>query len=658
MAEHVEEPEAEGASEVGVGPISPAAAMVVGMRKGRAGVRPDPKLDAFLDQQTLLTQLQTEHLHEQRELVLSRLRWGRFSDRMKAVLQVMTAVVGLGVVAGVAAMAWNASQDRSLVVEPFSAPPAFAQGGISGQVIAADVVARMAAIHRVVDISFASSSDVVTDAQDEVKLEIPETGVSVAELSRTLHRWLGAQRTIDGSLRQTPDGQIKLVAHLADHDPVSATGSAAQLEDLERQVAEQLFAQIDTPNFANYLDWAGRRTEAFALLARLPALATDNAERGNVYSLWSNHLNDPVHALALTRTALAFDPKLATPWYEKFKREGQLGHDEASLAAARQLLTTRNQDQMPEIRGAGFRIVWKLAIDQADALTGDFEGQLDQRVHLNDIDRIPAEMAPIFAGLHDGRSARLLLAQGGEAPGASPDLLSLRRYVDMAADDWAVAVRDGSQLLDAEQQARAKAATADDQAGLLWDELVRDRPRLAEARMRTGDLAGAEAAIGPTPLDCYPCLRERGRIAAATHDWAGAERWFADAVRHGPSLPFAYADGGEMRLARGDALGAIAVLRRAHEKGPHWADPLELWGEALIKTGDLSGAVASFAEADKHAPKWGRNHLMWGEALMLSGRYREARAQYLAAKSLDLSGPDRAALRVLLARTASGRLRG
>ena len=347
------------------------------------------------------------------------------------------------------------------------------------------------------------------------------------------------------------------------------------------------------------------------------------------------------------------------PWYEAFMREHQLGHDEVSLAAARHLLTTRDQDQVPEIRGVGFRAAWHLAIDQVDALTGDFAGQLDQRTrHLIAVDRTQAKMAPIFAALHDGHSARLLLAEAGDAGGASPDLLSLRLYAEMAADDWATAARDGSQLLDLEDQGRAKAVTADDQAGLLWDERTRDRPRLAEARVRIGDLAGAEVAITPTPLDCYPCLLERGRIAAAAHDWVGSERWFAEAVRQGPSLPFAYADWAEMRLGRGDAQGAIAKLRLAHEKGPHWADPLELWGEALMRTGDLGGAVASFAEADKHAPLWGRNHLMWGHALMLAGRYREARAQYVAANGLDLSKPDRAALNLLLARTASGPLHG
>ena len=73
---------------------------------------------------------------------------------------------------------------------------------------------------------------------------------------------------------------------------------------------------------------------------------------------------------------------------------------------------------------------------------------------------------------------------------------------------------------------------------------------------------------------------------------------------------------------------------------------------------DYTGAIARFAEADKDAPRWGRNHMRWGEALMLSGRYAEARAQYEAANGLDLSKPDRAALDVLLDRTARGPLHG
>ncbi len=113
-----------------------------------------------------------------------------------------------------------------------------------------------------------------------------------------------------------------------------------------------------------------------------------------------------------------------------------------------------------------------------------------------------------------------------------------------------------------------------------------------------------------------------------------------------------------MLLAKGDAKGALAKLRLAHEKGPRFADVLETWGQVLMAQRRYDSAARTFAEADKHAPHWGRNHLLWGEALMLSGRYAEARRQYETAGGLDLSRPDRAALNVLLARTAKGPLHG
>src|SRR5215469_3033740 len=99
----VSEPESGPEPEVAAGSISPSAAMAIGMRKGRAGDRPDPKFDAFLDRQTRLLDLQTEHLHEQHDLVISRLRWGRFSDRLKALLQALTVLAGLVVAVGVGA---------------------------------------------------------------------------------------------------------------------------------------------------------------------------------------------------------------------------------------------------------------------------------------------------------------------------------------------------------------------------------------------------------------------------------------------------------------------------------------------------------------------------------------------------------------------------
>ena len=142
------------------------------------------------------------------------------------------------------------------------------------------------------------------------------------------------------------------------------------------------------------------------------------------------------------------------------------------------------------------------------------------------------------------------------------------------------------------------------------------------------------------PGDCYPCIVERGDIAAVERDWPAAERWFAEAIRQGPSLPFAYTDWGAMLLHRGDSDGAITKFEQAHEKGPHFADPLEMWGEALMQENRSDLALAKFEEANKYAPRWGRLHLKWGEALWYLGRKDDARAQFQAASGMDLSAAD------------------
>src|SRR5690348_5082014 len=103
MAEPIEEPEES--AQATLDQASPAAVALALGRTGRGKPGLDARAAAFLDEQTELIRLQKEHLHEQRLLTLSRLRWGRFRDRMTTLLQVMTAAVGLLVAVGVVWMA-------------------------------------------------------------------------------------------------------------------------------------------------------------------------------------------------------------------------------------------------------------------------------------------------------------------------------------------------------------------------------------------------------------------------------------------------------------------------------------------------------------------------------------------------------------------------
>jgi len=169
----------------------------------------------------------------------------------------------------------------------------------------------------------------------------------------------------------------------------------------------------------------------------------------------------------------------------------------------------------------------------------------------------------------------------------------------------------------------------------------------AYALARTGDFAAAESAINATPQDCYACMRTRGMIAGLERKWSAAAARFETAVREAPSLPFAYANWGEMLMHKGDLEDAIAKFTEANAKGAHFADPLEMWGEALMQKNRSDLAQAKFEEANKYAPSWGWLHLKWGEALMYADRKDDAKKQIALAAQLDLSAADQAKLRTL-----------
>jgi tetratricopeptide (TPR) repeat protein len=178
-------------------------------------------------------------------------------------------------------------------------------------------------------------------------------------------------------------------------------------------------------------------------------------------------------------------------------------------------------------------------------------------------------------------------------------------------------------------------------------EIVGDRtirPAAAWAFAQMGDILQARALIDPAPRDCYFCLRMHAKIEAAQKHWWRAEFWLREAVRQAPSLPFAYADWGEMLLQKGECDEAIGKFALANTKGPHFADPMEMWGEALMAKNRSDLALAKFEEANKYAPNWGRLHLKWGEALYYLGMKDDARKQIAIAASLDLSSSDKAAL--------------
>jgi tetratricopeptide (TPR) repeat protein len=140
------------------------------------------------------------------------------------------------------------------------------------------------------------------------------------------------------------------------------------------------------------------------------------------------------------------------------------------------------------------------------------------------------------------------------------------------------------------------------------------------------------------------CLRNRADIDEAEKNWGGAAYWYARAVAQAPSIPLGYWEWGRMLMGKGDLDGAIAKFQQANEKGPHFADPLEMWGEALMLKNHSDLALAKFEEANNYAPNWGRLHLKWGEALLYAGDKAGAAKQFAIARGFDLTASERSEL--------------
>jgi tetratricopeptide (TPR) repeat protein len=603
------------------------------------------KADAFLDAQTAVARLQKEHLHEQRQLLISHLKWRRFDDWMRSGWQAMLFLVGVIAIVAILTALWDASRANGLVVDAFTVPPGFEQRGVGGDVVASDMTERLDAIRAIaIAHSYSNTEDVSQNRANEIKVEIPDTGISLAEVWRYLRRWLGHERHVTGSLRETPEGKIVVIASMEGGQAFSVSGTPSDLPDLEQAIAENIFGEFDPVNHVNYLAASGRHHAAYDAATRFASEAKTQILRADSYGLWSYTTADTTgnirFALQRAQIGIGIDPDLAVVHMMAIRFTNILGHDEDALREARTVLTLREDEQTRAHQGAGFAAMQTESRATIGLLTGDFADAVD-RSCTNSCGESLLTEANVFARLHDISRAKALSLKAIAVGGAgSSSVAEARANIDIAEENWLSAIADESEARTIRMRPRSEVNAR----FLAAVEATSSAPVIAEADARAGRFAAAHAEIDKTPGDCVACNTARGNIDALENKRAAAEWWFARAISDGPSIPFAYADWGEMLLHKGDYDGAIARFREANLKGPHFADPLEMWGEALMQKNRSDRALAKFEEANKYAPNWGRLHLEWGKALVYVDKSDEAKKQFAFASTLDLSAPDRADL--------------
>jgi hypothetical protein len=590
----------QGAPEAAVS--ADAFASAVAARLGANDPEVSHETSAYLREQTSLVMVQKRHLQDEHALRLAHLqvqshllRGQRLVQRLRISFQVLAIVVAGVIGYGLILMLYDAQASHSVVIEPFDAPQSFAARGVTGKVVAAGLLGELNRLQSVTR-SSAAKRDLVNAWSNEIRLAVPEAGISIGELSRLLKARFGHDLHIDGDLTEAPDGALALTVRGDGVPAKTFAGTASELPKLSTAAAEYVYSQSEPALYAAYLSNSGRDAEAIAFSQSAYASAGPK-DRPYMLNSWGIGLQNSgasvSQTLPLYRAALKLKPDFWVAynnienglWWQGNEEEAwRFGNEQTRAAGGR-------PGRSPEVYYQNWdELTWNLPA-WADSMAADAQAH-------GGVGSAVTALGPLIADiqvrLHDPAAAALAL-ETTKADSNDPSIPALTHFVHgrlaMESGDDARAATEMELFL----AAYANPVVSSEYPGYsCWvapAEEAAGHPEKADAVLKT---AG-------TFVDCY---RFRADILDGRGDWPGAQKAYASAVALAPDLPAPYYSWGLALARHGDLAGAEAKLENASRRGPHWADPLKAWGDVLARRGDSKHALAKYDEAAKYAPNW------------------------------------------------------
>ena len=329
MAEESEGSDA-GAEASGAGVDPFAAAMALGSASRN-------KADRFLEEQTALAIDQRHHLHEQ----FKQLRLSIWEKRTGVLLRAATVIVGVARGGFFGLMVWDAAHSSGLIIEPFAVPSDMAAKGLTGQVVASQMLDKLSAMQ---DVTYSARppQSYENNWGNNLKVEIPETGVSIDELQQFLKDWLGHDTHITGEVWRTATG-IAVTAREGSEAGATFTGPESDLDGLMQKAAEHVYSITQPFRYANYLDRdfaapdiADRAARAAVIYRQLIAGPNALEQAWAWYGLGTIEnlvKHDPRDGVAYFRKSIAANPDFTLGYFAL----GNLGVD--TLVTMRTALT-------------------------------------------------------------------------------------------------------------------------------------------------------------------------------------------------------------------------------------------------------------------------------------------------------------------------------
>ena len=563
----------------------------------------------FLNEQTQLLKAQKEFLKDEHALRLAHLRnqvraenTRQIGMRVRIGLHAVLALVAIGIAIGAAIMIHDAVRSRSVVIDAFDISPNVAAQVPSGKIVAAgllDVLTRIQSATR----SGAEHRALSSAWTNDIAIDVPETGISIGQLERTMKARFGHDQHIDGDLAQSESGGLALTVRGTGILPKTFIGESRHLDKLLTEAGEYAYGQSQPGLFAAYLANNDRNDEAIRFCQTAYARA-DSSERPYVLNYWANAIAGKGaegamrEALPLYREALRRKPDYWTAYNNIMYALNGLGDEEGLVRVSEQLVQAAGgrPGRAPEHEYQNYdRTVWDLPAERAEAIA-DVESDSGIGTTGSAGGAENLQIAQYEAQMHDVEAATLRLNTTPVDPKYTPDFAQatfVRALLAEEKNDSKAAAHEWDAY--AEAYANPSVRTNDPHTICF----------AATSYERTGQSAKAEAALNAvgalTLVDCY---RFRGDILDMRGDWPNAQAWYEKAVKLAPSIPSGYYSWGMALVRHGNLEGAAEKFKRANQQGPHWADPLKAWGDVLMEQGQPKKAVEKYDEALKYAPNW------------------------------------------------------
>ena len=534
------------------------------------------------------------------------LRLRKVGEGVRAALWAILAIIAFAILTMIAALIVRAARSDSLIVESFDVPPSLEARGMTGKVVATQVLDRLAEMQKQT-VSIRAASTYANNWEDDLSIDIPNTRTTTDQIWKLLRGWLGKETRISGEVVDTGEG-LAFTARVGANPGRRFVSDNRDLDSLVTQGAELIYEQTQPYRYSVFIGRDPKRwAEGNTILHRLSRDPSPVERKWAFNGLAANARRDgKFHAaIAYARRMMAIDKDMLPAYTNLAQAYGALGHEQPmvdTLRRAAGLGLGREFD--PDVAGT----LMCASTGLAALAIPDPKALLETANCASTVSTPAGAQQEVIFHAHYAqfRHAPWFHVTVPPLPDDSPVETRFRTAIMRLRAELAGGSRDSlsNALNEFNSGLAERMKDVAEGAAVRASYPVTGRSLQARALALLGRYSEAEATIRPSPLGCYECLRVRGLVAEGLGQPNEAQQWYSKAVHEAPRIARAYVDWARLLAKHRRFEGAERRFAKAAKLAPNWADPLKYWGDALAAQGKRQEALDKYAAASKLAPRW------------------------------------------------------